>query len=184
MKRLLVTSWNPHITAQRLRRRRLRVALAYVIAICIAGSIVLDHVLGSAPHGDDWSDFDGQQFAVVCADDGQTISVRRDGSDQVTRVRLLGIRGSDGQWAEKSKEFLASLAGRTVTLKLEPTQTRDELGRLLASAFLDDRQPISVEVIDRGLSRADRRLRYTFHSDVERAQSEARKKQRGLWADY
>ena len=184
MGRLAVTSWEPQMTAQRLCRRRRRAAFAYVLGSCIIVSIVLDHVLGASGHGDDWSDFDGRQFSIVCAVDGQTIGVCRDGSDQITQVHLLGIRVNDAQWAQKSKEFLASLAGQTVTLKLEPTQTRDAQGRLLASAFLDDHQPISVEVVDRGLSRADRSLRYSFHSDVERAQSQARKKQRGLWANY
>ena len=154
------------------------------IVLCILGSIVLDHVLGSG-HGDDWSQFDGRQVMVISADDAQTIRVRDDASDQITQVRVLGIGSTDEPWGEKSREFLAaSLTGRMVTLKLEPTQTRDPRDRLLASVFLEDGRPISVDVVDRGLARADRRQPYAFRVEVERAQSDARKKHRGVWTGY
>jgi endonuclease YncB( thermonuclease family) len=109
--------------------------------------------------------------------------VRRGGSGPITQVHLLGVAAASGRWAEKSKEFLSSsLTGRTVTLKLEPTQTRDLRGRLLASVFLEPRQSISADVVGLGLARADRHIPYSFHGAVERAESEARKKHRGLWS--
>jgi endonuclease YncB( thermonuclease family) len=172
------------MSGRRLRRRRWRTRAAAAIVFCIAGSIILDHLLASG-HGDDWSRFDGRQVLVISADDARTISVRDDGSDQITQVCVLGIGPTEAPWAEKAQEFLASsLTGRMVTLKLEPTQTRDPQGRLLASVFLEDDRPISVDVVDRGFARADRRQPYAFHVDVERAQTEARKKGRGLWIGY
>jgi endonuclease YncB( thermonuclease family) len=184
MATLAVTSWDAQMPALRLRRRRWRNRAAAAILLCIAGSIVVDHLLASG-HGDDWSQFDGRQVLVISADDAQTISVRGGDGDHITQVRVLGIGSTDDFFAEKSREFLASsLTGRLVTLKLEPTQTRDPQGRLLASVFLEDDRPISVDVVDRGLDRADRRQPYAFFVEVQRAQSDARKKGRGLWIGY
>jgi endonuclease YncB( thermonuclease family) len=186
MEKAAVIAWDAGTPARRLAWRRRRVWAGWAIVLCIGGSIVVDHVIGARRGGDDWAQFDGRQVPVVSADDAQTISVRGDGADQqITQVRVLGIGASDGDWTERCREFLASsLAGRMVTLKLEPTQTRDGRDRLLASVFLEDGRPISVDVVERGLARADRSQAYAFSNAVVAAQSEARKKHRGVWEGY
>jgi endonuclease YncB( thermonuclease family) len=185
MEKAAVNAWGVGMAARRLAWRRRRVWIGWAIMLCIGGSIVVDHVIGARRAGDDWAQFDGRQVLVVSADDAQTISVRGDGSEQLTQLRVLGIGASDGEWPARCREFLASsLDGRMVTLKLEPTQTRDGQGRLLASVFLEDGRPISVDVVERGLARADRSRAYAFSNAVVVAQSEARKKHRGVWEGY
>src|SRR5205807_6979825 len=100
--------------------------------------------------------------------------------DEVT-VALLGIDAATA--SDVGRQSLAArLKGRSVTLKLEPLQSRDPEGRLLAWAYLDDTNCVNIELVRDGLARTDTRRASTFRAVLDAAQTDARKHRRGLWA--
>jgi endonuclease YncB( thermonuclease family) len=147
-----------------------------IVSMALVLSILADHLRGAA--GDDWGTYDGRTFVVrsVPANDGLTVETSPGISQP---VHLIGLATVDGQ--EVSTEAL-KLVGTAVTLKLDPTQTRDADGRLLAYAFANDREMINVDWVHQGLALADRRMPYLLHGQVDEAETDARKKRRGLWA--
>lgn len=169
--------------AARLRRRRRRIGLARAAILCAAVSILLDHVRAANRHGDDWSRFDRREVQFVAAQDGQSIDVRQSSGGPITAVHLLGVAAAgDPAWDKIAAERLAvMLSPKPILLQLEPTQTRDDRGRLLAYAFADERQPINAEIVRHGLALADAQMNCTLLGMVQQAQKEARKKQIGIW---
>lgn len=151
--------------------------------MCIGGSAILGHVLALPHHVDDWSTYNGQVIKVIAAMDGESINIAASQNHPAVTVHLLGLAKMNDRWDSKSRDLLNSmLRGKRITLHLEPTQTRDSAGRLLAFAFDPDAKPVSAEVVRQGLALADRRMAYAFHASVDQAETEARKKHRGLWA--
>jgi len=101
----------------------------------------------------------------------------------MTRVRLLGVASFNPHWDAAAKERLDSLlAGQAVVLHLEPTQTRDEQGDLLAYVMREDGTPVSGQIVREGLALADRRVKFAFDAAVDTAEGQARRKHAGLWA--
>jgi endonuclease YncB( thermonuclease family) len=183
MPDLAVTKWDAATAANRLRRIRWWRAIRIVAVGLLLLSIALDHLRAANRSGDDWFRFDGKQVAFVRSVDGQCIEVRDAGSDQITPVRIMGIVSLDGHWDAAARIRLQTLLrGHALTIHLEPTQTRDDQGRLLASVFMDDGQDVAAELAKEGLARADRRARFAFHGAIEEAQHDARKKHAGLWS--
>jgi hypothetical protein len=170
------TEWSAEDVAKGLRRRRRFIGVFQVGCILIAGSILLNHVRGNSV-ADDWAGFDGKQFAFASAIDGDSILLR---SCDVP-VKLLGVESVDGTFDKKAADH-EILGGQTVTLKLDPTQTRDSRGRLLAYVYLGDRDMINVDLAADGLAKADWSVPCTFHGDIGRAQSEAKRKHLGIWS--
>ena len=62
----------------------------------------------------------------------------------------------------------------TVTLRLEPTQTRDKYKRLLAYVHLADNETLNLALVRDGQAYADRRFRHTMRADFEQAENAAR----------
>jgi endonuclease YncB( thermonuclease family) len=69
-----------------------------------------------------------------------------------------------------------------VLLRLDGTQSRDDLGRLRAYVYLTESELLNETVARHGRGYADRRIRHTFSPQFEQAEAEARKHARGLWA--
>ncbi len=173
----------PTLLRRRLRYRRILFALLALLAVS---------VYFTRPSGDDWAIYDRQQFIVTRIIDGDTIDVAAHPGAAPTRVRLLGVdapemRDDDGRpqhWADAAKKYAAARsANRSVTLKLEPTQTRDRYRRLLAYVHLSDAETLNLALVRDGQAYADRRFRHTMRSDFEQAENVARKKGTGLWKD-
>jgi micrococcal nuclease len=187
----------PEYVARRLRlRRRLR-ATVFTLVVLVVASILLPRVIpararpgGALPRpslsGDDWSRFDRRSFAVRRVIDGDTVELAPPDGGAV-EVRLLGIDAPslDGEHgAEAARDELRARAeGRTVALRLEPTETRDGNGRLLAYAYLDDAENVNLALVRDGFAYADRRSVHTFRRAFEQAEAEARRRGRGLWRD-
>ena len=70
-----------------------------------------------------------------------------------------------------------------MTLVLEPLDTRDESGHLLAYVYLSESDDLNLDLIHDGQAYADRRRGHSRHAAFEQAESEARKKSRGLWSE-
>jgi endonuclease YncB( thermonuclease family) len=173
----------PKLLRRRLRYRRILFALL---------ALLLASVYFTRPSGDDWAIYDHQRFEVTRVVDGDTIDVIAHPGATPTRVRLLGIdapelHGDGGKpeyWAEASRKYAAARSEHTtVTLRLEPTQTRDKYKRLLAYVHLSDTETLNVALVRDGQAYADRRFRHTLRSDFEQAENAARKKGTGLWRD-
>jgi micrococcal nuclease len=179
----------PHRALRRRRgfRRGLFVGLLLLIA-----SAALDRAGVFRYRGDDWRNFDTRTYVVTHVADGDTIVVRPPAGGAETRVRLLGIdapemksaagSGSD-HWAHEARHAAAAVKGKHVTLKLDQTQTRDRYQRLLAYVYLDDSRNLNLELVRQGHAYADRRFPHGLRHSFEQAESEARRRERGLWKD-
>ncbi len=179
-----IDKWDAETAAKWLRyRRRLRVAAVIIIALVLL-SILTDHLGANNFFRDDWARFDGRQVGFVRVIDGESIAVSEESSEDVVTVKLLGVRPFDSPLDERLIERVDSeLSGQGITLHLGPTQTRDDRGRLLADALMEDGKPLSGELAAEGLALADRRSNSAFLAAIERAQTQARKRKVGMWAE-
>ncbi|HVT90238.1 MAG TPA: thermonuclease family protein [Tepidisphaeraceae bacterium] len=176
-----------------VRQRRLLRSLAYSVVLVLAAIFGWQHMGPTGRAKDDWTAFDHQSYMVSRVVDGDTIHIRPSATGPETIVRLLGIdapelhdpsTGQPAHWAERSKSYLESRAeGKTVTLRLEPIETRDRYDRLLAYVYLSDSDCINLDLIHDGEAYADRRFRHTYRPQYEQAENDARRNLRGLWKD-
>ena len=143
----------------------------------------LDHLGAFGYGGDDWRVFDRRSFAVQRVIDGDTFVVWH-GADEVT-VGLLGVAAPQlpaAHWAENAKAYLSGRTlGKTVSLRLDTTRSRDERGRLLAYVYINDGDLLNADIIRDAQAFADRRVKHSMHGPFEQAENEARKKSRGMW---
>jgi len=176
---------------RQLRRRRLvKRGSAWGILLLVV-SIVLDHFGVFGHKGNDWRNLDQQQVVVTKVVDGDTVHVKATVSGAEEKVRLIGIdapelhfnhKSPPDYWAEQATKYLTDRSlGKTITLKIEPTQTRDRYGRLLGYLYVTDTDNLNADMVRDGQAYADRRFKHTFRPQFEQAEAEARKKQRGLW---
>ena len=142
---------------------------ALLVVLC--GAVAIDQLRSS----NDWRQFDRQMVSVLAIPKADEIVI-----DGPTTVRLIGIDAPYDQSLEYTK---ARLKSGKVLLKLEPTQTRDANGRLLAYVYLADNECLNHSLIRDGKAFADRRTRHTFSPQYEQVETEARKKGRGIWKD-
>jgi micrococcal nuclease len=176
-----------------LRRRRIYTGGGWIILLLLASLAVADRMGWLGSRGGDWDQFDRQSFVVSDVVDGDTIHVRSGPAGDATKVRLIGVDAPElrpnenrppDHWADRAARYLeARCEGRTITLRLEQTQTRDRYGRLLAYAYISDSDLLNLDLIRDGQAYADRRFKHTFRPQFELAETEARRKQRGLWKD-
>jgi endonuclease YncB( thermonuclease family) len=178
----IIEAPKPEGVAVALRRRRWWVWGGRFVLVLLGLSIYLDHRALPGGSGDDWATFNHRDAKVVGAVGADSVLVQLPGSDAKTPVRLIGVAGFDADWDSQAQRWLdANVSNRSITLLLGPTQTRDGQGDLLAYAFLP-RDNISTDLVKSGLALADRREPYALHGAVEEAETDARKKRRGLWA--
>jgi endonuclease YncB( thermonuclease family) len=141
-----------------------------IIATALLALLVMSMVI--ARGGDDFAAVNHHTFNVV--------GVAADSSVQLDNgegVQLLGVADPE----PAAREWLIGrLANQTVTLLLEPPQTRDDGRRIRASVFVGN-ENINVELIKAGLAYADRREKTIFDGLLDPAEADARKEKRGLW---
>jgi endonuclease YncB( thermonuclease family) len=166
----------PEYTAWARRRRLLRWAGALMLLV-VAGAVALDHLGYFGCGGDDWRRFDGRSFPISGVIDGQTFVVCAEDREEI--VELVGVNIA----ATSARQFIDEhLRGHQVTLKLEPLQTRDSRGRLLAWVYIGDTECLNVNLVRAGLARAEARFASTLRGPLEAANADARRHHRGLWA--
>ena len=180
----------PDTVPMQLRRRRRLRRWTFAGVLVLALSAVLDRGGAFRRRGDDWAAFDHKTFLVTHVADGDTLTVRPLTGGPETRVRLLGVdtpelhsSGSAGHyWARDALEYTrARVGGRAVTLRLETTSTRDRYRRLLAYVYVGDADHLNLDLVRDGQGYADRRFPHSLRSQFEQAESEARRRERGLW---
>ena len=162
-------------------RRRLRLSVGVIVALILA--ITIAERAGAFRYGgDDWSRFDRKSVIAANVIDGDSFLVPQLGRAET--VHLLGVDAPTSHWSNEAKAYLeARLKGRTITLRLDGTQTRDAQGRLLAYVYITDGDCLNVDIVRDAQAFADRRIKHTFRSSIEQAENEARKKRRGMWSD-
>ena len=135
--------------------------------------------------------YDGKTFLVVNVVDGDTLDVGvPDGKFGRTRIRLWGVDTPETvkpntppqHFGLEASEFVKrTCQDETVTLRLEPRQTRDKHNRLLAYVILSDGRMLNRALIEAGYGYADLRFRHKHMTEFKRLQREAKQARRGLW---
>ncbi len=172
-------------------RPREMVAAATVIAFLSSGCAELERSPASTPTTTrtpssaenlpppDRGGIDLVDVEVVRVDDGDSIRVLFEGSEE--RVRLLGINAPerDECLGDDSRQSLAELVGDVAVLGLEPDR-RDQFGRLLAHVFAGD------EYVNRHQVSAGLAIAYSdpnaFQDELIDAEELAERNRVGLWS--
>ena len=165
--------------------RTVRIVMWSAVA-AIVSLVVLDRAGAFGYRGDDWSRFNQKPVRAIEVIDGDTFCAELESGEAVP-VRLLGVDAPeipDAHWSAEAKKYTeARLANRTVTLRLDGTQTRDDAGNLLAYVFILDTDCLNVDIVRDAQAFADRRIKHTLSSPIETAETDARKKRRGMWRE-
>jgi len=173
------------------RGRWKKVALLLVIA---AAAMLADRmgVFGRGPQ-DDLVKYDGQEFHVIKVVDGDTVDI--DFSDhprENTRIRLWGVDTPETvkentpvqHYGPEASAFTRkNILYQRVRLKLEPGNTRDRYGRLLAYIYLPDGRMMNRMLVEQGYAYADPRYDHPFRKEFLQLEAAARREKRGLWKD-
>lgn len=145
-------------------RATLLLALAFLASLCQAAQI---------------------SGLVVHVTDGDTITVL-DTNNVQHKVRLAGIDAPEKAQAygRRSRESLAELTtNRSVIVD---TNKQDRYGRLVGKVLVDG-QDVNIEQVRRGMAWVYRQYARELSDDdrqsYDHAESDARKFQKGLWAD-
>lgn len=123
------------------------------------------------------ADFTGPVVSVL---DGDTIEVLH--NQRPERIRLSGIDCPEkGQaYGHKAKEATSSLVfGKEVTLQ---THGKDKYGRIIADVLLPDGTSVNHELVKDGWCWWYRKYA-PGDAELEKLEMEARKANKGLWAD-
>jgi micrococcal nuclease len=176
----------PDAVTRQLARRRWTRRVVVAVLLTVGLVVFLDHRGCFRHRGDDWATFDRQAAVVTEVIDGETVRVQLASGREET-VRLLGLDAPDlpdSLWANESRQALAaSVQGRTVTFRLDSTQTRDAQGRLLAYLYRSDADHLNLQLVLDGHVYAHRLEIHSAVRQFEQAEDEARGKRRGLWAE-
>ncbi len=121
--------------------------------------------------------------------DGDTIEVIKD--NETFKVRYSGIDTPELDsknketkcLAEKAKEANENLINNKKVKLEEDTNDKDEYGRLLRYVWLDNIL-INEYLVENGLARADTFLSGEKYKErIEKAEKEAKEKERGIWSE-
>lgn len=130
--------------------------------------------------------------------DGDTLEV-----EGLGRVRLLGIDVPEGENSERDRFYqdrfdiapkrlrqvsrnalqfnIAHVKNQMVTLRFD-TERRDRYNRLLAYVILPDGSNLNLRLVEEGLATVFRRYDFSLKEEFLRAEEQAQKQQKGLWA--
>lgn len=157
-----------------VRRRRWGRWAFYFVLFVLAFSIFFEHLGCFGWQGSDHSRFDQKQLTIEAVTrEGTLLLASNTGR---VEARMLGL--ADGSVQPVA---CAPYLGKTVVVKLEPLQTRDLRGRLLAYLYLDSQTVLNVELVKQGAAKADRGLPHSLARVIEGAEADARRRHRGLW---
>jgi endonuclease YncB( thermonuclease family) len=171
--------------ARALRVRRGSKWAAVFLGIVLALSAYLSHRSAPPPA----KELEGQTVDVVRVIDGDTIVIRTTAGQQ-EHVRLRGIDAPELAnedrpahfWGPEATDYLKKRIDRQrVILQIDGTEPRDRYGRLLAFVYQPEHTCVNLDLVRDGQAYADRRFTSFMRSQLEQAETEARKRERGLW---
>jgi endonuclease YncB( thermonuclease family) len=179
----------PETVVRQLARRRWTRRTVITTLIVVALSALLDRLGSFRYRGDDWKNFDRQTIVVTHVVDGDTVTARRTPESPEGTIRLLGIDAPEAHptathWSAEAKQRLRELAGgRSLSVRLDTTQTRDRYRRLLAYLYAGDADNLNLALVREGHAYAHREYHHSMRRQFEQAEDEARAKGVGLWAE-
>jgi micrococcal nuclease len=195
------TSHDPALVDRFLKRRRRWRRSALVVGLLLATSVLAGNAWQRHVGGDDATRFDRRTFRVDDVVDGDTVRVVEPGG-RLTPVRLAGVAAPESpgprsaanpatipttaHWSAESRRALAErVTGREVLLRLPPLAQRSVDGVVRAYLYLPGGPADSVNelTVAAGDAYADRRTDHPYRKAFEQAESEARRRRRGLWKD-
>ncbi len=166
-----------------LKRKIARWTIRIFLLLTLS-SILLDHTRVFAYPGNDAARFDHQSAKVTRTLSGDTVVIQLPNETQESTLHLLGVYAPDPStlWSTNATKYTtARTKDRTVTLRLDPIGWRNPNHELLAYLYITDTDNLNLDIIHDAQAYADRRMPYSFHSAFESAETDARKKSRGLW---
>src|ERR1700722_6873326 len=116
---------SPTAASQAIRLRKWLKRITWTMGILLLISIAADHLRASS-YSNDYR-FDARSFTVHSVESEDQITIETSPGKLLT-VHLIGVAPLDSRPTSSEAK---QLAGKTVTLKLDATQTRDAQGRLL-----------------------------------------------------
>jgi len=133
-----------------------------------------------------------RSFRVIKVVDGDTLHIDApDEEKSTTTIRLLGVdtpelghgRGPDMHFGAEARDFAArALDSRNVHVVLNPDDTRDKYGRLLAYLFVERGGAMFNEMLlEEGLAYADTRFPHPYSERFIAAEQRSRRSDSGLW---
>lgn len=174
---------------QSVNRRGKPVALAVLLALVLALALIGRDRQGL--QSGDFHRYNNKLFQVHRVIDGDTIDLDTpDANLAHTRVRLWGVDTPEtkapgkpiGYFGPQATAFTEKmLASKTVTIELEPENTRGKFGRLLAFIYTPDGKMLNEELLRTGHAYADGRWRHRFYLHFQQLEKQARKNKQGLW---
>lgn len=133
--------------------------------------------------------FGNRVFRCIAVIDGDTILIdAADREEHFTRVRLRGIDAPETtppmHFGEQARGFLRELLlNRQVRLEIQPTDSRDAYGRLLAYVMLESSGVcVNATLLRTGHAYADTRFRHPRRQEFMEQERRARQEQAGLWS--
>ncbi|MBC8108558.1 MAG: thermonuclease family protein [Anaerolineae bacterium] len=170
----------------RLKTRRRMHVIGWSVAALIVATAIAERAGAFGYRGDDWSRYNQKRVTATEVLGGDTFTATLHANPQnVVTIRLLGVDAPDGphsHWYDEAKKYTqARLANRSVVLRLDGTQTRDDQDRLLAYVYITDNDCLNVDIVRDAQAFADRRIKHTMRSAIEQVENDARKKKRGMW---
>lgn len=185
-----------------LRRRQWRLRIFGSVGLLLVSSVIVGNVWQRHLGGYDSARFDRRTLRVDEAVSGDTVTVIEPGG-RLTPVRLAGVAAPElppatngapaalatksvgvAHWFDESRRALADrVVGRDVLLRLPPLAQRSADGTVRAYLYLPGGPADSVNesLVAGGDAYADRRMGHPYQKLFEQAESEARRKGKGLW---
>lgn len=176
----------------RLRRHRPAIFLVLAILAALFGERTLRK--STSAGGTDLTRYHNQSFRVIKVVDGDTMDLDvADTDDAKTRVRLWGVdtpevaHGGEPEmhFGPEARDFARQLLdGRSVHVVLNPDDTRDKYGRLLAYLFLEKGgEMFNEKLLEEGFAYADWRFPHPYKDEFEAAERRAERGRVGLWKE-
>lgn len=172
--------------------RRTRAVIAAVLFIALFTIAALDRAGVFSPAPVEFSELSGREVVVQRVVDGDTVvlDLVDPRTSKPMRVRLWGIdapelarNGAPAEpFANESRDALASMVeGRSVTILLEPGETRDRYNRVLAHIIVND-DSAGALLVQQGMAESVERWRHRDTDRFEALELSARRAKRGIWS--
>lgn len=120
-------------------------------------------------------------YLVVGVSDGDTFTLLEEATKANVKVRLYGVDAPEKKqpFGEKSKQFASELCFRK-NVNIEVVN-KDRYGRSVAYVYLEDGTNVNYELVKAGM--AWHYKQFSKDPELDRLETEARKKRVGLWRD-
>lgn len=164
-------------------------ALAGLLALVVTLALIGRDRQGS--QSGDFHRYNNKNFRVHRVIDGDTIDLDTpDANRPYTRVRLWGVDTPETKAPGKPIAYFGPqatafaekmVASQTVTIEIEPENSRGKYGRLLGFVYTSDGKMLNEELLRSGHAYADGRWRHRFYLHFQQLEKQARKNKQGLW---